>query len=155
MNPKIVIKMRKNNSLIITILKKYITYNPSLDELVCLRDILRILDKGNFAVSKKEILTGFNKYFKKEFHSTKKEYLSSIYSDFNIKRGTITKPSKYRAVVSKKRAVVVTTEGLGGGRRQDFKGINTNPHNFNKSSLGLIKRYENNIKIEGINKWLM
>jgi hypothetical protein len=108
---KKIIKMRKeNNSYIVNILEEAIKWNPNLDEIVVLASVLKILDKNSLAVSRKEVLTAFNRYYSREFHGDKDSYLAWLYKAFNVKSGTKVQTGKMRMVPSKKVPPVVTTE---------------------------------------------
>lgn len=84
-----ILKMRnENNSYVLTLLQEVISWNPFLDEIVCLCEVCSILDKHNLAVSRNEVKKAFNKYYSKEFHGDKISYLNWIYKNFRIKSKT-------------------------------------------------------------------
>lgn len=84
-----IVRMRKeNNSYVLTLLQETISWNPMLDEIVCLCDVLRILDRRNLAVSRNEVKKAFNKFYSKENHGDKISYLNWVYSAFHIKANT-------------------------------------------------------------------
>lgn len=104
---KRIVRMRKqDNSYITTIHAEALRWNPLLDEIVVLCDVLRILDKHNFGVSKNEVRSCFNRFYKKEFHGDKKSYLNWIYQEFKIKERTRTFTSQVR----KKTPLTQTTD---------------------------------------------
>jgi len=65
---KLLLLRRKRRSYLITLLK-YLTYRqPYIDELVCLKHILNLLDKHNLPYSKNEVRRCLKEYYNKELH---------------------------------------------------------------------------------------
>jgi hypothetical protein len=85
---KILNMRKKDNCFILTILNEAIKWNPFLDKIIVLCDVLRILDKNNLAVSRNEVRKAFNKYYGRDYHFDKISYLNWIYKKFHIKENT-------------------------------------------------------------------
>jgi len=100
-----IISMRKDNAYIKTILAWVIKEQPMIDEIVLLGRVLDILDKNNLAVSRNEVRTAFNQYYKAEFHSEKNSYLAWLYTNFHIKTGTLVNSSNVRSQPTKKEGI--------------------------------------------------
>jgi len=111
-----IIETRLKKSRISTILK-YIVPRIPLDPIVILSHILNILNNQNLAVSRKEVRTALNYFYKKSEHGDKQSYLNYLYRTFKVKEGTITCPSNFRKNTNsktcdiKKRAISVMSEG--------------------------------------------
>jgi len=127
---KIANMRKKDNSYISTILNEAIKWNPYLDEIIVLCDILRILDKYNLGVSKNEVRKAFNKYYNKSEHGDKQSYLSWIYKTFGIKSKTKVFVSQIRKskILNKPKPDLSQNIAI----LQTRKGINaTTPHDLN------------------------
>lgn len=103
-----VIRMRKENAYIITILKWVVKQQPLLDEIVSLARVLSILDDAGMAISRTEVRTAFNSFYHKEFHGDKQSYLAWLYKEFHVKAGTKVHSSNYRSQNKNKTSVTRT-----------------------------------------------
>jgi len=119
---KKILDMRKiQNSYLITILREAVLWNPLLDEVIVLCDILRIFDKLGTGVSKNEVRTAFKKYYDPKFHGDKKSYLTWIYSQFHVKSGIVVRAVKIRDVPSKNSPPVQTTAPISAPYTHDLE----------------------------------
>ena len=100
-----IITMRKSNSYVRTILDYVVGQCPNLDEIVCLCRVCEVLDKEGMAVSRAEVRRAMSKYYHKDYHGSKQEYLNWIYKTFHIKTGTKVNTSNVRSQASGKRAI--------------------------------------------------
>ena len=82
---KQIIKMRKNNAYLSTILKYVIERNPLLDELVLFKGVLNLLDKNELKYTRKEVRTAMNKYYRDKFHSAGEDDGKQNYLNFLAK----------------------------------------------------------------------
>jgi hypothetical protein len=107
-----IISMRKDCARISTIREYISTYtNESfLDEAIQLAHVLSVLDEANLAVSRKEVRTAFNKFYKKENQGEKVGYLNWYYRTFHIKEGTKTQPSQIRQNSQKTSIVGISSQ---------------------------------------------
>ena len=78
--------MRKNNCGVATLLKEGIKWQPDLDEVLVLRDVLRILSENNLDVKKSEIVKALNLYYNLKSHGNKNLLLEGLHRDFQIKQ---------------------------------------------------------------------
>lgn len=115
-----IIQMRKGGAGITVLTREIISFNSNLDEIVCLANVLRIINKNNLAVSQKEVRTAFNKFYNKSYHGDKISYLSWLYKTFHIKIGAVVQTYKSRAVPSKKDSLAVISGGISGSNSHDF-----------------------------------
>jgi len=98
---KKIIEMRKQKQGLYRIHKWLSQWSDfsQLDEMVVLAHILRVLDQKNMAVSRREVLNCFNKFYNEDYHLDKKGYLNWLYKEFNVKIGAVTNPKRaYRGI---------------------------------------------------------
>ena len=120
-----IIKMRKiDNSYVSTILHEALNWNPNLDEIITLCDVLRILDKANIGISRNEVRKAFNKYYHQELHGNKQSSLTWIYKEFGIKENVRVFTSQARL----KHPLSHTEEGELGNPITFEAECGTNPH---------------------------
>ena len=81
-----ILNMRKNNCGVATLLKEGIKWQPDLDEVLVLRDVLRILSENNLDVKKSEIVKALNLYYNLKSHGRKNLLLDGLHRDFQIKQ---------------------------------------------------------------------
>ena len=78
--------MRNKNCSVPTLLKEGIKWQPDLDEVLVLRDVLRILSENNLPVEKSEIKKALNLYYNLKSHGNKVLLLDGLHRDFQIKQ---------------------------------------------------------------------
>jgi len=78
--------MRNKNCSVPTLLKEAVRWSPNLDEIVTLRNVLRILSENNLPVKKSEIKKALNLYYNLKSHGNKNLVLDSLHRDFQLKQ---------------------------------------------------------------------
>lgn len=79
-----IIKMRKDNSYLKNILTWTSRELPNIDELICLCRVVRVLKENNFKIEVNEITNAFNKFYNRNFHENKSNYLTYLYNLANV-----------------------------------------------------------------------